>query len=311
MMMRYFLILMLLAGICVSPVNAAESKLRVVASFSILGDMVRQVGGDLVEVTALVGPDGDAHGYQPTPDDLKAVAKADIVFVNGLGFDGWMQHLVESAGYKGPIIVATVGVKARKMVGDADDHDAHGGHDHGVTDPHAWQDLGNGVIYAENIAAGLSKVLPARAENIAQRKRAYQDAIKALDVDVRAQIGAVPEAQRLIITSHDAFGYFGVAYGIRFLAPYGMSAESEPSAKDVAALIDQVKKAGVREVFIENMGNPRLIEQLAKDAGATVGGTLYADALSAADGGAASYLEMFRWNVPKLIGAMRGGRAAQ
>lgn len=279
-----------------SPVCAADGKLHVVASFSVLGDMVRQVGGDLVAVTTLVGPDGDAHGYQATPDDLKAVGGADIVFVNGLGFDGWMRRLVESAGYKGPVVVASVRVKAREMVGES------------TADPHAWQDLSNGVIYVENIAAGLSKAYPAHAEGIAQRKRAYQDAIKALDADVRAQIDAVPEARRLIVTSHDAFGYFGAAYGVRFIAPYGMSTESEPSAKDVARLIDQVKNAGVREVFIENMSNPRLIAQLAKDAGAKVGETLYADALSAADDGAATYLDMFRSNMPKLVGAMRGGR---
>ncbi|MGB4102370.1 MAG: metal ABC transporter substrate-binding protein [Alphaproteobacteria bacterium] len=285
--------------------EAVQSPLRVVASFSILGDMVRQIGGDQVEVITLVGPDGDAHGYQPTPDDLKAVAKADIVFVNGLSFDGWMKRLAASSGYKGPIVVTTAGVKARELMKEGGDHH---GHDHGATDPHAWQSLSNGVIYAENIAAGLSKVLPAQAENFAQRKNAYQEAMKALDADVKAQIGAVPAAQRLVITSHDAFGYFGAAYGIRFVAPYGMSTESEPSAKNVARLIDQIKKAGVREVFIENMSNPRLIEQLAKDAGATIGGTLYADALSAADGGAATYLDMFRSNVPKLVAAMRGGR---
>lgn len=281
------------------PAAAAEAKLHVVASFSVLGDMVRNVGGDLIDVKTLVGANGDAHGYQPTPDDLKAVAKADLVFVNGLGLDGWMDRLVDAAEYKGAIIVATTGIKARTMV-EGDDKAAA----KTVTDPHAWQDLNNGVRYAYNIAAGLTTAMPTHSSEITAHLHAYQDTITAMDQEVRASLAAVPAAQRVVITSHDAFGYFGAAYGVRFLAPYGLSTESEPSAAGIAGLIDQIKVAGAHEVFIENMSNPRLVAQLAKDSGAQLGGTLYSDALSAPNEAAPSYLAMFKNNVPRLKAAM-------
>jgi zinc/manganese transport system substrate-binding protein len=295
-----------LAFSCAAPSWAHEPPLHVVASFSVLGDMVRNVGGDLIDVKTLVGANGDAHGYQPTPDDLKAVAKADLVFVNGLGIDGWMDRLVDAAGYKGTIIVATTGIKTRTMV-EGDDKAAP----KTVTDPHAWQDLSNGVIYAHNIAVGLAAALPTQSKVIEERSHEYENAITAMDQEVRASIAAVPVAERVVITSHDAFGYFGAAYGVRFFAPYGLSTESEPSAAGIAGLIDQIKVAGVHEVFIENMSNPRLVAQLAKDAGAQLGGTLYSDALSAPNEAAPSYLAMFKNNVPKLKAAMLATHAVQ
>jgi zinc/manganese transport system substrate-binding protein len=279
-----------------SGAQAAEGKLKVIASFSILGDIVQNVGGERVDVTTLVGPDGDAHMFEPTPADARAVAAADVVFVNGLAFEGWMDRLVDAAGYKGPIVVASEGVTTRTMDEDGQT----------VTDPHAWQDLSNGRRYVENVAAGLIAADPGHAEAYRAAAAAYAAEIAAKDQWVRNEMATVPAAQRKIITSHDAFGYFGAAYGVRFLAPVGVSTEDEPSAAGMAQLVDQMKSERVGIVFIENMSNPKLIETLAGEVGAKVGGTLYADALSSPGGPADTYLKMFDNNVPQLKAAMLG-----
>lgn len=292
------------AVLCLSSPALAE-PLKVVASFSILGDMVRQVGGDAVAVTTLVGPDGDAHVYQPSPADAKAVAEADVVILNGLGFEPWGDKLVKASGTKAPVATAAQGVKPRQM--EAEEEHGHG-HGHGgkVTDPHAWQDLANGKLYVANIAKALTAARPAEAAAIAARAAAYAKRLTELDAWVRAELGSIPKAGRKIITGHDAFGYFGAAYGVAFLAPVGVSTEAEPTPKDIAKLVRQMKAEKVKAVFVENMSDPRLVEQLAKDAGGVVGGTLYADALSAADGPAATYEAMFRHNVTALKAALSG-----
>lgn len=301
---QFFLILCLSGAVAASPTS---TPLPVVASFSILGDMVKQVGGDLVAVTALVGPDGDAHGYQATSTDMQNVSRAKLVVVNGLGFDSWMKNLLQSAHYKGPLITASAGITPLQL---EDDHHDHHGHDHeGQTDPHAWQDLRNGMRYVDNIAAALVQALPAHATVINERAARYKDELSAEDKAIRSAIATIPSAQRLVITSHDAFGYFGAAYDVRFSAPQGLSTETEISAKPIARLVRQIKSTGVKTVFIENMSNPRLIEQLGKDGGAKLGGTLYADALSPPDGPAPSYLGMFRHNAPLLIAAMQQNQA--
>jgi zinc/manganese transport system substrate-binding protein len=275
---------------------AADGRLKVVASFSILGDIVKHVGGDRLEVTTLVGPDGDAHVFEPTPADAKAVAGAAVVFVNGLGFEGWMERLIQASGYEGPLVVASEGVKSRGMDEDGQT----------VTDPHAWQDLKNGRLYVENVAAGLAAADPQGAAAYRAAAAAYAAELTAKDKWVRDELAVVPEGQRKIITSHDAFGYFGAAYGVAFVAPVGVSTEDEPSAAGVAQLVRQMKAEGVRVVFIENMTNPKLVEMLAGEAGAGVGGTLYADALSPAGGPADTYLKMFDNNLPQLKAAMLG-----
>jgi zinc/manganese transport system substrate-binding protein len=276
--------------------HAADGKLKVVVSFSILGDIVKNVGGDRVAVTTLVGPDGDAHVFEPTPADARAVAAADLVFVNGLGFEGWMDRLIKASGYSGPLVVASDGVPSRTM-----DEDGRT-----VTDPHAWQDLGNGRRYVETIAAALAAADPSAASAYRATASAYEAALAAKDQWVRDELAGVPAERRKIITSHDAFGYFGAAYGVTFLAPVGVSTEDEPSAAGMARLIRQMKKEGVRVVFFENMTNPKLIETLAREAGARVGGTLYADALSPPGGPADTYLKMFDNNLPQLKAAMLG-----
>jgi zinc/manganese transport system substrate-binding protein len=292
----FLLALLALCALASEGAHAAEGKLRVVASFSILGDIVKNVGGDRVGVATLVGPDGDAHVFEPTTADARALAKADLVFVNGLGLEGWMERLIQAAGYKGPLVVASDGAPPRTMVEDG----------RTVADPHAWQDLSNGRRYVENVAAGLAAADPQGAAAYRAAAAAYEAELAAKDKWVRAELATVPAERRKIITSHDAFGYFGAAYGVTVLAPVGVSTEAEPSAGGLARLIRQMRQEGVRVVFLENMTNPKLIETLASEAGARVGGTLYADALSPPGGPADTYLKMFDNNLPQLKAAMLG-----
>jgi zinc/manganese transport system substrate-binding protein len=324
--MRFRLLpLLAAASLAISVSAAAEASdkasaaepVKAVASFSILADMVRNVGGDRVEVTELVGPDGDAHEFNPTPADAKKLARADIFFVNGLGFEGWMERLETSSGFKGATVVASTGVTPRTMQeehGDhvsGDDHDAgheehaeEHDHDHGDMDPHAWQDLANGEIYVANIRDGLIAADPGGKAIYEANAEKYLAALKAEDAAVKTALGALPQSRRRIITSHDAFGYFGDAYGLEILAPEGVSTASEPSAKDVATIIRQIRKDQIPAVFLENVTNAKILEQIATESGAKIGGTLYSDALSGPDGPAPTYLDMFRHNVGTLTVAL-------
>ena len=289
-----FAFLPLVLSLFAAPALGAE--INAVASFSILGDMVSRVGGDRVAVTTIVGPNADTHVYEPKPSDAAAVAGADIFFINGLGFEGWMDRFVESTGYKGQLVVASDGVATHEMDEDGQE----------ITDPHAWQSLTNGVLYVANIAKGLCAVDAAGCETYTANATAYKAELTALDATVREQLEAVPPEQRKVITTHDAFGYFAEAYGVTFLAPEGISTDAEPSAADVAKLIIQIRSEGVHALFVENMSDPRLVQQIADETGVKLGGELYADALSPPDGPAATYLDMFRHNVDLLIPAMEG-----
>jgi zinc/manganese transport system substrate-binding protein len=277
----------------------AADKIKAVASFSILGDMVRQVGGDRIEVTTLVGPDGDAHVYEPTPADARNLAASNILFVNGLGFEGWMERLEKSSGFDGKVVVASTGVTPRHMMEEEEDGKAEE-----ITDPHAWQSLANGKIYVANIRDGLIAADPAGKAIYEANAAAYLDAINTEEAAVRDTLGKLPEDRRRIITSHDAFGYFGATYGIEVVAPEGVSTESEASAKDVAKIIRQIKAGKIPAVFIENITDHRLLDQIARETGAKIGGTLYTDALSGPDGPAPTYLGMFRHNVATLSQAL-------
>lgn len=301
--------LVLALVLCV-PAAWAE-PLRVVTTFSILADIVKNIGGEDVAVTSLVGADGDAHVYEPTPADAKAVGNAQLVVVNGLGFEGWIDRLVQSAAYRGEVVVASQGVTPRHMAPEqhAQDKPKHGekksdGHAHGEMDPHAWQDLANGQRYVNNITAALAKVDPARAEAYKKRGDAYLAQLREAEQWVRTQLATIPPTRRRVITSHDAFGYFGAAYGVEFLAPVGWNTENEPSAQQIATLIRQIKKVGTRALFVENMSDPRLLKRIADEAGGVVGGTLYSDALAPAGKPGDSYIGLFRYNVPALVAAM-------
>ncbi len=278
----------------------AAAPIQVVASFSILGDLVQVVGGERVKVTTLAGPDADAHTFTPSPADAKAVLQAHVWVVNGLNFEPWAQKLAQSAGYKGITVVAAKGIQARPMA-------AEPGHDpgHAETDPHAWQNPLNVVQYVANIAAGLAKADPSGAATYQANAAAYAKQLKDFDTQAQAQFDAIAPAQRKVITSHDAFGYLAARYGITMLAPEGVNTDSEPSAKHVAKLIRQIKREQIKAVFIENMRNPKLLAQLSKDAGVGVGAALYSDALSDTRGPASTYLKLMQHNLTQLAAGMR------
>ena len=372
-------------------VARSDGPMPVVATFSILGDMVQRIGGEHVAVTTLVGADGDTHVYQPTPADARAVSEAAILVVNGLQFEGWLDRLIDASDFRGVRVVATEGVELiafddehddehdgggheahaeeaghdhdhdehaedghddhdddhghdeHAEAGHDDDHDhddhaddddhdhdddhgheehAEAGHDddhgdeahaegddhdhhhHGAFDPHAWQSLGNAVAYVDNIVAALAQADPANAAAFHRNRAAYGAEIEALDAEIRGIVAALPADRRTVVTSHDAFQYFGRDYGLTFLAPQGLSTESEASAKDVARMIERIRDEGISAVFVENITDPRLLEQIADETGATIGGTLYPGALSGPDGPAPTYLDMMRHNATTLARAL-------
>ncbi|MFI5411771.1 metal ABC transporter substrate-binding protein [Kaistia sp. UC242_56] len=306
------------------PAQAAD-KLKVVATFSVLGDLASEIGGDHVEVRTLVGPNGDAHTFEPSPADAKAMGGAAVLVENGLGLEGWLGRLIKVSGFKGEKVIATTGVKPIAWTGaeeeeghdhdkpeakaegghdhDGHDHAAHEGHSHSV-DPHAWQNPLNGVLYVQNIVAGLSAADPEHAAEYKAKGEELATALKAIDANFKAEFAKVPAERRKIVTSHDAFGYFADAYGIQFVAPEGVSTESEASAADVAKIIRQIKAEKITALFAENITDPRLLNQIARETGVTIGGELFSDALSPPDGAAPTYLKMFENNGAKLLAAM-------
>ena len=280
--------LLVLAGL---PAAArAAAPLRVVASFSILADMAREVGGPLVEVHSLVPAGADAHVFTPTPADAQHLARAELLVVNGLRYEGWIERLVKAAGYRGPVVIATQGVRARPTLGGAD--------------PHAWQDLANALVYVENIRRALAAARPNEAAVVQQRADDYSARLRQLDRDTRARFAAVPADRRRVITGHDAFGYFADAYGVRFIAPRGWSTDSEPSAENVARIVRQAREQQASALLVEHLSDPRLIERIAREAGVRVGGRLHADALTPSGGEADTYLRLFAHNVATLAAAM-------
>ena len=289
------LALVVLCSVLTTP-SLAQDKLKVVATFSLLADFVKNVGGERVDVRALVGPNGDAHVYQPTPADAKTLVDAKVVVVNGLGFEGWMERLIKASGTKAAMVTATKGVKPRK---------AKDGHGHGDADPHAWQSVANAKLYVANIRDGLSAADPAGKSAYEANATAYLAKLDALDAEVKAEIAKIPADRRKIITTHDAFGYFAAAYGVTFIAPQGVSTESEVSAKDVAKIITQIKKQKIPAVFLENVTDDRMLKRIGAESGARIGGTLYSDALTDGQGPAPTYLDMMRHNVKQLAEALR------
>jgi len=293
----------------------AQTPTPVVASFSILGDMAERIGGPQVDVVTLVGPGGDAHVYQPTPQAAQAVSDAELFIVNGLQFEGWLDRLVDASDFTGQRVVVTDGIEpiafgeaADAPAGHGDHgHDDHGhdhGHDHGASDPHAWQSVPNAVTYVENITAALVAADPAHADRFEQRAQRYIAELEALDERIRATIESLPADQRTVVTSHDAFQYFADEYGVNFFSPQGVSTESEASAGDVAALIETMRERNVSAVFFENITDTRLLERIADETGARIGGTLYPGALSESDGPAPSYIEMMEHNAETLEQAL-------
>ncbi|WP_036287819.1 metal ABC transporter substrate-binding protein [Methylocystis sp. ATCC 49242] len=273
-----------------APALAESPKIPVVASFSIIGDFVLEVGGDRVSVTTIVGPDGDAHVYQPSPADGRRIAQAKVIFVNGLGFEGWLERLISVAKTKGTVVTLGKGVAARK--------------DEEGADPHAWQDVANAKIYVNEIRDALVAADPEGAESYRANAAAYLAKLDALDAEIVKTLDAIPTDRRRVVSTHDAFGYFSARYGVEFIAPQGVSTESEASARDIARIIDAVKQHKVGAVFLENVADPRLAKRIAAETGARVGGMLYSDALSDAKGDGANYIDMMRHNVRELAKAL-------
>lgn len=337
-MLRIIPLLAALAFLAGTPGAAAQEKLRVVATFSILGDLARQIGGEAIDLRVLVGPEQDAHGYDPRPEDQKSVAAAEVLIANGLGFESWLERLSESAGFAGRLVIATDGIAAlpwREEHGDDhsgeehageehageehagddhdsehahdDDHDADhdSGHDHGSFDPHAFQDALLVLTYVDNIASGLAAARPDLAEKFHHNANELKQSFLALDAELKAALGALPADQRRVLTSHDAFAYFGNAYGIAFVGIQSAGLDDEPTAQDLRDVIEAIENQQIRAVFLENMTDPRFVETLARDTGIRIGGTLYADALSGPDGPAPDLLSLFRHNQRELLKALQ------
>jgi zinc/manganese transport system substrate-binding protein len=291
--------------------GATAEGLKVVASFSIIADFARNVGGESIELTTLVGPNGDAHVYEPKPADAAAMSDAQVVLVNGLNFEGFLERLVEASGSQANVVELTKGVEpitmkqedAHVQTGEAEEsHD----HQHGDIDPHAFQSIANAKIYVQNIADAFCAADAAGCEAYKANAAAYTEKLDATEAEVKEAIASIPQDKRVVISSHDAFGYFEHAYGLTFLSPEGISTEAEASAADVAALIRQVKEDNASAIFVENVTNPRLIEQIASETGLKVGGTLYSDALSGPGGGSSTYLDLMRHNASTIKGAILG-----
>jgi len=278
---------------------AAQPKPVAVASFSILADLLREVAGERMDLRVIAGPDVDAHHFQTRPSHAEAVRSAQIVVRNGAGFDGWFNRLLSSTGFRGVTVTATEGIALRRAAPTP-------GHNHGSQDPHAWQDVRLAIAYVRNIEAGLIRADAAGEAQYRSRANAFVARLEALDGWVRAEISRVPEPRRVIVTSHDAFAYFGAAYGVRFRAPQGVATNAEPSAQQVAGLIRQIRAENITAVFIENMANPATLRRLAEEAGVRIRGRLYADALSSPDGPAATYEAMVRHNLGLMVPAMLG-----
>jgi zinc/manganese transport system substrate-binding protein len=289
-MRRFRLWLVFLALVTSAAPARAQDRLNVVATFSILGDFARNVGGERVNVTALVGPDGDVHVYTPAPADARKIADAKLVVINGLGLEGWLSRLTQSAGGKATMITASQGITPRKRGADAD--------------PHAWQSVANARIYVANLRDALVAADPAGAGIYRDNAQAYLAKLDALERDVRAAVAQIPPTRRKVISTHDAFGYFAAAYGIEFIAPQGVSTESEASARDIAAIITQIKTSKIPAVFLENISDPRLMRRISTETGARIGGTLYSDSLTGEKGDAPTYIDMVRHNIKALTSAL-------
>ena len=284
---KFFKLIFLCLLFLVNIASANESSIRVVTSFSILEDLVKELGGQYVNVVNLVDRNSDAHTYQPKPSDAVAIAKADLVIFNGLGFEGWIPRLIKNSGYKNKQIIASKGVDAIKNGKE--------------TDPHAWQSFHNIRLYVQNISQMLIQLRPQYSKVLTKRQQKYLDSLNDLEINLKEQLVKIPVSKRIVVTSHDAFGYLGREFKIQFLAPLGLSLEVEASAEDVATIIDQIREQNVKALFVENINNPRLLELISAETNVAIGGRLYSDALSEVKGPAGTYLKMMRHNIESLI----------
>jgi zinc/manganese transport system substrate-binding protein len=283
------IVLMAIALLAAAPLHA-QDRLNVVASFSILADFVRNVGGDRINVTTLVGSNGDVHVYAPAPQDAKTIADARLLIINGLGLEGWLPRLFQSSGSRATVVTASNGISPLKLGSEAD--------------PHAWQSIANAKMYVSNIRDALVQVDPRNGDAFRRNAEAYLAELDALDREVRDGIDKIPPERRKVISTHDAFGYFAKDYGIQFIAPLGVSTETEPSARDIASIIAQIRKDKIPAVFLENISDDRLMRRLSEETGAKLGGTLYSDSLTGENGPVPTYIAMVRHNIKALTSAL-------
>jgi zinc/manganese transport system substrate-binding protein len=299
---------LLAAPLLAAPASVAPAlgaaPLPVVASFSILADMVQAIGGARVVVTSLVGPDQDAHGFQPRPSDARAAAAARVMVINGLGFEAWAERLARSAGFSGTPVVASRGVKALRAGAHAHGHGHGHSHAAGAPDPHAWQDVANARLYVANIRDGLAAADPASAAAYQAGASAYLAQLDALEAEIRAAWAPLPRPSRRIVTSHDAFLYYGDAYGVDFLAPQSALSDTDPTPRQIAALIAQIRRERIRALFIENISSGTVLQQIARETGTRLGAKVYSDALSGPAGPAPSYVAMMRHNTRQFVAAL-------
>ena len=288
----------LLGATVLTAAPASAKTVEAVASFTVLADMVAQVGGDHVHVISMVPPNGDPHEYEPTPDDAKKLKGANVVFTSGLGLEGWFARLAKASGYAGKPVVASDGIKTRKMEEKG----------HTVTDPHAWNSIPNAEIYVGNIERALAKADPEDAAAFKANADNYRAKLAALDAYAHKEVDGVPKDQRKVLTTHDALSYFGATYGVKFISPLGFSMENEPSAAQVANVIKQIKAEHVGVYFFENSNDPRLVKQIADATGAQPGGELYVESLSQPGGPTPTYADMFKYNIDKLVAGMKAER---
>lgn len=313
---KRYVITFIMSLACLLPFSVTAQQpapIKAVATFSILGDLVKNVGGDRIDLTVLVGPGADSHMYSPSATDARALKQATIIFENGLAFEGWMERLVKSSGTKAKVVIASKGISPLET--DEHDHDekpgnhnhGHGsghGHDHGV-DPHAWQNVANAKTYVANIRDGLIALDPTGKAIYEENAKAYLVKLDALDGKIRSTLTAIPQENRKIITSHDAFGYFAKAYGVDFIGVQGVSPDAEPSAKDIASIIRQIRADKIPAIFVETIADPRLTNQIASETGVKVGERIFSDSLSDTSGPAASYIGMMEHNLKAFSSALR------
>jgi zinc/manganese transport system substrate-binding protein len=285
------------------PANARADKIPVVATFSVIADMVTQVAEDRVHLTTIVGPDGDSELYRPTMADAKTVAEAKIVFMNGINdeFEPWLEPLLKQAKFAGAKVVVSRGAKT---ISASEENTPSGKPKPAELDQHAWLDPKNGIIYVNNIAEALAKYDPENAAPYRARAAAYVDDLKALDTWAKAEMAAIPPAKRRIISSHDSLEYLAKAYNITLISVNGWTNNAEPSAAELARLTQQIKKERVHALFLDSITDPRVMQRIGQEAGISVGDTLYGDALSKPGGPAGTYVKMIRHDIEALKAGM-------
>lgn len=292
--------LLIVTIFCLSRPLYAENQpsCKIVTSFSVLEDMVKTITGPLCKVQSIVGPNQDAHVFEPKPTTNALILGADAVIINGLGFEGWMDRLLKASSYRGPVITATQYIKPRYLH-QPDRQEAS------VPDPHAWHTIPNAILYIQALTETLSKIFPFHQASFKKNADIFQKQLWHIEQSIQTRLSAIPLDKRRVITAHDAFGYMGQHYQITFLSPVGISTEAEPSARQIAALINQIRHSGIRALFIENSANTKIMQQIADETGVKIWGQLYSDALSLPDEPAPTYIDMIRHNMSILIASMQ------